>query len=83
LTEDGTKLTEDGIKVIVKTGNAMQSTGKIEKISSETCGPWSTSDINITETGRVAVVKGKLGTDGKWTFSISGGATAPAVVLGS
>ena len=73
---------EDG-EVEIQTGNTMQSTGKIEKISSETCGPWSTSDINITETGRVAVVKGKLGTDGKWTFSISGGATAPAVVLGS
>ena len=73
---------EDG-KVKIQTGNTMQSTGKIEKISSETCGPWSTSDINITETGQVAIVEGILGTDGKWTFSISGGATAPAVVLGS
>ena len=69
--------------VDVKTGNAMKSQGAIEKISSEKCGPWNTDDIVINNTGQVVTVHGELNSDGKWAFSLSDGATAPAVVLGS
>lgn len=69
--------------VDVNTGIAMKSQGAIEMISSEKCGPWNTDDIVINNTGKVVTVHGELNSDGKWTFSISGGATAPAVVLGS
>jgi len=65
-------LTEDGTEVIVKTGNAMQSTGRIEKINSEMCGPWSTDKINIVSNDQATIV-GTL-ENGEWTWKIEGGA---------
>ena len=65
-------LTEAGTEVIVKTGNAMQSTGRIEKINSEMCGPWRTDKINIVSNDQATIV-GTL-ENGEWTWKIEGGA---------
>ena len=61
-------MTTDETEVIVQTGNSMQSTGRIEKISSETCGPWNARDIVIVQ-NKPAVIKGVL-KDGTWVWTL-------------
>lgn len=68
--------------VTVFTGNTMQSNGPIEKIVSDYCGPWKSSEITITRGAKVAI-KGELQSDGSWKWIMEGGATAPAVIVGS
>ena len=52
----------------------MQSTGAIDKIVSESVGPWATSSITITK-GQKAKVTIDVDADGNATASLSGGAT--------
>ena len=61
-------ITTDENTVIVQTGNSMQSTGRIEKIASETCGPWNAGDIVIVQNAP-AVIKGEL-KDGTWVWTL-------------
>ena len=72
--------TED--TVTVYTGNTMQSNGPIDKIFSDYCGPWKSSEITITRGAKVAI-KGELQADGRWKWIMNGGATAPDVIVGS
>ena len=68
-------ITTDQDSVSVDTATTMKSTGDIDKIASEECGPWETSDITIT-TGQKAKVTGtKDASTGEWSWSLSGGAT--------
>ena len=68
--------------VTVYTGNTMQSKGPIDKIFSDYCGPWKSSEIEIIGNEKVAI-KGERQADGRWKFKMDGGATAPEVIVGS
>ena len=72
--------TED--KVTVYTGNTMQSDGPIDKIISDYCGPWKSSEIEIIGNEKVAI-RGERQPDGRWKWIMGGGATAPEVIVGS
>ena len=67
-------LTTEKNKVEKETQNTMQSTGAIDKIVSESVGPWATSSITITK-GQKAKVTIDVDADGNATASLSGGAT--------
>lgn len=61
-------------KVEKETASNMQSTGAIDQVSSQECGPWTSSKITITP-GSKAKITGTT-TDGvNWTWSLSGGAS--------
>ena len=59
---------------ITKSTNKMQSSGAIDKIASESVGPWDSSKITITA-GTAATVTATVGDNGNTTFALSGGAT--------
>ena len=59
---------------ITKSTNKMQSSGAIDKIASESVGPWESSKITITA-GTAATVTATVGDNGNTTFALSGGAT--------
>lgn len=69
-------ITTDETTVEKDTAVAMQSDGAINKVASEMCGPWKSSDITITK-GQTAKIKG-TSADGTWTWELSGGASASA-----
>lgn len=67
-------LTTETYPVNVETQNKMQSTGAVDKITSESVGPWDTSKITITK-GEKVTVSITVDADGNATASLSGGAT--------
>ena len=75
-------MSPDKTEVKIDTGNVMQSDGPIDKITSDYCGPWKSSEIKITK-GAQATVYGVLGEDGKWVWRLLGGAEADPVTVGS
>ena len=58
----------------VETQNVMQSTGAVDKITSESVGPWATSNITINKGQKVKVTI-TVDASGNATASLSGGAT--------
>ena len=72
--------TEDVVTVF--TGNTMKSNGRIDKIFSDYCGPWKSSEIEIIGNEKVAI-RGKRQGDGNWKWMMGGGAKAPDVIIGS
>ena len=56
------------------TTKEMRSSGAIDKIASESVGPWESSKITITA-GTAATVTATVGDNGNTTFALSGGAT--------
>lgn len=69
-------ITTDKTTVTKNTTAKMQSTGAINKIASEECGPWKSADITIADNKAVATVKGDYdSTTGVWTWTLAGGAS--------
>ena len=69
-------------KVEVETSATMKSTGAIDKIATEECGPWASSDITITS-GSKAKVTGETTDGSTWTWSLSGGASVSSSAGGN
>ena len=66
-------LTENKTHVAVRTGNVMRSDGPIDKITSDYCGPWKSSEITIIP-GAKATIIGDLNAEGEWEWTLTGGA---------
>lgn len=72
---------EDGKYSVTKTTEKLQSTGAIDQVASEKCGPWESSKITVTK-GQTATITGASNDGVTWTWTLSGGASATATTGG-